>query len=174
MSSFDPVTLKYLSLAVKLEQNTNKFYETAQKKVTDPNMKAVLSALMDHETGHLDSAVKVRDLYAAKQTARARAATALIKVHKPKNPFSGIKQIEKLTKPGADILDVLTEAAALEQKANEFYLEAAEHAQGDFIKAYLRKLAQEELYHKEFIEAQKEAVCNKGYWLGMDHVTLEP
>jgi len=77
MSSFDPVTLKYLSLAVKLEQNTNKFYETARKTVTDPNMKAVLGALMDHETGHLDSAVKVRDLYAAKQTGRARAAAAL-------------------------------------------------------------------------------------------------
>jgi rubrerythrin len=174
MSSFDPVTLKYLTLAVKLEQNTNKFYETAREKVKDPNMKSFLNALMDHETGHLASATKVRDLYAAKQTAQVKAAAAMLKVHRPKNPFSGMKQIDRLTRPGADILDLLEEAAALEQKANEFYLEAAEHAQGDFIKSYLKKLAQEEIYHKEFIEAQKEAIHDNGYWSGIDHVTLEP
>ena len=174
MSSFDPVTLKYLNLAVKLEQNTNKFYKTARDTVTDPNMKSVLDTLMDHETGHLAGVSRVRDLYAAKQTAQVKAAAAMLKVHRPKNPFTGIKQIKQLTKPGADILDVLTEAAALEQKASDFYLEAAEHAEGAFIKAYLTKLAQEEIYHKEFIEAQQEAICNDGYWLGIDHVTLEP
>ncbi len=174
MSSFDPVTLKYLNLAVKLEQNANKFYETARDKVKDPNMKSFLNTLMDNETGHLDSVARVRDLYAAKQTTQVKAAAAMLKVHRPKNPFRGMKQIEKLTKPGADILDIFEEAAALEQKANEFYLEAAEHAQGAFVKAYLRKLSEEEIFHKEFIESQKKAVCNNGYWLGIDHVTLEP
>jgi len=174
MSSFDPATLKYLNLAVKLEQNTNKFYETARDSVKDPHMKSVLRSMMDNETGHLESVTKVRDLYAAKQTTQVKAAAAMLKVHKPKNPFSGMKQIEKLTQPGADILDVFDEAASLEQKANEFYLEAAEYAQGAFIKAYLKKLAQEESLHKKFIEAQKEAICNDGYWLGIDHVTLEP
>ena len=46
MSSFDPVTLKYLTLAVELEKNTNKFYETACDKVTDPDMKSLLASLM--------------------------------------------------------------------------------------------------------------------------------
>ena len=174
MSSFDPATLKYLSLAVKLEQNTNKFYETARDSVKDPNMRSILTSMMDNETGHLKSVTKVRDLYAAKQTTKVKAAAALLKVHKPKNPFSGMKQIDKLLKPGADIVDVFDEAASLEQKANEFYLEAAEHAKGAFIKSYLRKLAEEESLHKKFIEAQKESIRNEGRWLGMDHVTLEP
>ena len=174
MSSFDPVTLKYLNHAVKLEQNTNKFYETARDTIKDPNMKTVLDTLMDHETGHLASVTKVRDLYAAKQTAQVKAAAAMLKVHKPENPFTGMKQVEKLTKPGSDVLDVLTEAASLEQRANEFYLEAAEHAEGAFIKAYLTKLAQEEIYHKQLIEAQKKAIQEDGYWHGIDHVTLEP
>ena len=174
MSSFDPVTLKYLDLAVELERNTNQFYETARGKVKDPNMKRLLNSLTDNETGHLDSVTKVRDLYAAKQTADVKAAAALVKVHKPKNPFRGMKQIERLMRPAADILDVFKEAAALEQKAHEFYLEAAEHAQGTFIKAYLRKLAKEEALHKGFIEAQQQAVCTDGYWLGIEHVKLEP
>jgi rubrerythrin len=174
MRSFDAVTLRYLDLAVELEHNTNKFYETARDKVKDPNMKRLLGSLMDHETGHLASVTKVRDLYVAKQTAEVKEAAAMLKVHKPNNPFTGMKQIEKLTKPGADILDVFTEAAALEQKAHDFYVEAAEHAQGTFIQAYLRKLAEEETYHKKFIEAQRDAVCNEGYWLGVDHVKLEP
>jgi len=174
MSSFDAVTLKYLDLAVELERNTNEFYVTAWEKVKDPNMKRLLSSLTDHETGHLESVAKVRDLYAAKQTAQVKAAAAKLKVHRPKNPFRGMKQIEKLTRPGAEMLDVFKEAAALEQKAHEFYLEAAEYAQGAFIKAYLRKLAKEETYHKNFIEAQQEAVCSGGYWLGIDHVKLEP
>ncbi len=179
MSSFDPVTLRYLNLAVKLEENTEKFYKTARDKVKDLNMKSFLNTLMDRETGHVRSVVKVRDLYAAKQTAQVKAAAAMLTVpvhrpKRPKNPFRGKKQIEKLAKPGADILDLFSEAAALEQKANEFYLEAAEHVQGAFIKAYLTKLAQEEKFHKEFIETQKEAVCSDGYWLGIDHVTLQP
>ena len=174
MSSFDAVTLKYLDLAVELERNTNEFYETAREKVKDPNMKRLLTSLTDYETGHLDSVAKVRDLYAAKQTVEVKAAAASLSVHRPKNPFRGIQQIEKLTRPGADILDVFKEAAALEQKAHEFYVEAAEHAQGAFIKAYLRKLAKEETYHKMFIEAQQKAVCSDGYWLGIDHVELEP
>ncbi len=177
MSSFDPVTLKYLNLAVKLEEKTEEFYKTALEKIKDPNMKSFLNTLMDRETGHVRGVVKVRDLYAAKQTAQVRAAAAMLTVHRPKrpkNPFRGMKQIEKLTKPGADILDLFEEAAALEQKANEFYLEAAEYARGAFIKAYLRKLAQEEIFHKEFIESQKEAVCHNGYWLGINHVTLQP
>jgi len=179
VTSFDPVTLKYLNLAVKLEENTEKFYETAQDKVKDPNMKSFLNTLMDRETGHVRSVIKVRDLYAAKQTAQVKAAAAMLTVpaykpKRPKNPFRGKKQIEKLTMPKADILDIFNEAAALEQKANEFYLEAANHARGAFIKAYLTKLAQEEIFHKEFIESQKEAVCSDGYWLGIEHVTLQP
>jgi len=174
MSAFDPETLKYLDLAVQLEQNTSKFYKTALAKINDPNMKAMLNAVTEHESGHLRSITKVRDLYAAKQTARVKAAAALLKVHKPENPFTGMEQIEKLTEPGADLLALFDEAMALEQKANEFYLEAAEHAQGAFIKTYLRKLAQEETYHKEWLAAQKDAVCNDGYWLGIDHVNLEP
>jgi rubrerythrin len=174
MGSFDAVTLRYLELAVELERNTNKFYETARDEAKDPNMKRLLDSLMDHETGHLGTIARVRDLYAAKQTEEIKAAAAALKVHKPKNPFRGMRQTRKLTKPAADILDLLDRAAEVEQKAHEFYLEAAEHAQGTFIKAYLKKLAKEETYHKKFIESQRQALCNDGYWLGIEHVRLEP
>jgi len=153
MSSLDPVTLKYLNLAVELEQNTNSFYETARDKVKDPDLKSVLNSMMESETGHLESITRVRDLYAAKLTMRVRAVAAMRKVHKPKTPFRDMTQINKLTEPEADLGDIITEAAALEQKAHDFYMEAAEHADGDFIKEYLTKLAEEELLHKEAIES---------------------
>jgi len=174
VSAFDPETLEYLNLAVELERNTNKFYKTALEKIKDPDTKSVLHAVTEHESGHLESIARVRDLYAAKQTDEVKAAAAELEVHKPTNPFTSIEQVEKMTVPGADILDLFEQAIAFEKKANEFYLEAAEHAQGTFIQAYLKKLAKEEIFHMEWLQAQKEAVCTDGHWLSLEHVTLDP
>ncbi len=179
MHSFDPVTLKYLDLSVELEQNAYKFYTTARDEVKDFNMKSLLNALMGNEIDHLETITRVRDLYAAKNTEQVKEAAETFEVHRPNNPFRDMKQVEKLKEPGADILDVFNKAVELEQKASDFYLEAAEHAELDFIKAYFKKLAAEEVFHKEFIESHREAICKDGFWLGinqsrLDHVTLKP
>ena len=166
-------TLKYLNLAVKLEQNSFRFYKTARDKVKDFNMKSLLNSLMGQEVAHLSLVVRVRDLYAVKKTLRAKKEAGMLKIHKPKNPFSGMIQTDPLLKPGADVFLAFKRAVELEQKAYEFYIEAAEHAEGAFIRNFLRKLAKDELNHKQFIESHREAVYNEGYWLGIDHVRLE-
>ena len=61
----------------------------------------------------------------------------------------------------------------MEEKAHNFYMDAAKHSKGEFIKLYLQKLARDEWYHKQFIEQHRESVYNNGYWLGIDHVRIE-
>jgi rubrerythrin len=41
------------------------------------------------------------------------------------------------------------------------------------VKAFLKKLASEEIGHKEFITMHKESIYNDGHWYGWDHVRIE-
>ena len=51
--------------------------------------------------------------------------------------------------------------------------EVANALKAVFVQASGKK-AKEEALHKGFIEAQQKAVCTDGYWLGIEHVKLEP
>ena len=172
-SQEDKETLKYLQLAVKLEQNSLKFYTIARNRVSDFNMKTLLNTLLQNEIDHLAKVTRMKILFQKGKSAALMKEAAGFRPHTPRNPFKDVKQIDKLVRPGADIYDVFKKAVAMEQNAHDFYMEAAEHCKGSFIKTYLRKLAKDELKHKAFIESHRDAIYNDGYWMGIEHVRLE-
>jgi rubrerythrin len=169
----DNETMKYLRLAFDLEKRSLHFYMTARNKTSDFNMKTFLNSLLDLEITHLNSVGRVHRLYTLKKTAEVKREAMKFQVHKPENPFKGLKQWHRLGKQEQGIYEIFNTALQMEEKAYDFYLDAAKHSKGEFIKEYLQKLAKDEWYHKEAIMSQRDMIYNSGYWLGIDHVRLE-
>lgn len=169
----DKETLKYLKMAFELEKKALHFYMDTRNHTTDFNMKTFLNTLLDLEINHFNTVGRVKRLYEQKKTADVKREADKFVVHKPVNPFKGLKQWDKLDKQEHGIYTIFNTALTMESAAYHFYIEAAQHAKGEFIKEFLQKLAKDEWYHKEFISSHKEATYNNGYWLGIDHVRIE-
>lgn len=164
--------LKIIDLAVKLEKQATVFYSKMRNETNDFNMQTFLNALLEKEIDHLASVIEMKRLVRSKKKSQFMKLAKNYKIVKLKNPFNGRKDIAKPKKITITMHDVFKQAVILEEKAHDFYIESSKQVSDKTVKAYLKKLAKEELQHKEFILEHEDAIYNDGYWLGIEHVAL--
>ena len=166
--------LKFIQLAIDTEKRGIKFYTEAKAKIDDYNMTRLMDVLLEQENIHLKFFTEVYKEEKKDGTASAAQAAGKYKPQKPiKNPLFGMEQLDKITKQKSTIYHLFKQAIEFEEMGHDLYIELARKINNKKISDFLKKVAQEELRHRDFIQMHQDAVYNTGYWMGIDHVRLQ-
>jgi len=135
-----------LEKAAAKEEGTYLLYKNAADKMTDLQTKSVLNMFAEEELKHK----QMIENFNAEMLENLKAETVETARH-------GITEFLTDTDEGLgehpDFKDVLVYAAKRERKAYEFYSNMSEHIEDSDLKKLFVWLAQEEIKHKEDIEA---------------------
>ena len=135
-----------LKKAAAKEEGTYLLYKNAADKMTDLQTKSVLNMFAEEELKHK----QMIENFNAEMLENLKAETVETARH-------GITEFLTDTDEGLgehpDFKDVLVYAAKRERKAYEFYSNMSEHIEDSDLKKLFVWLAQEEIKHKEDIEA---------------------
>lgn len=166
--------LKFIQLAIDTEKRGIKFYTQAKSKVDDYNMTRLMDVLLEQEYIHLKYFTSVYNEEKKDGTADAAKIAGSYKAQKSiKNPLFGMEQLDKIIKQKSTIYHLFKQAIEFEEMGHDLYMELAKKIKNKKIKDMLKKIANEELRHKEFIMMHQDAIYDTGHWMGIDHVRLQ-
>jgi len=165
---------RFLKLAQQTEREGVKFYTEVKRRIDDYNMNKFIDVILEQEREHLRIVTEVYNAEKKKGIAEAaKTAEAYHKQRALKTPFEAMKQVESLVKKKTTIYHLFQKAVEFEEGISKIYLDMVPKAKNAKVKAFLRKLADEELRHRDFIHMHQESIYNTGHWFGWDHVRLE-
>ena len=169
-----PEMLKYLQLAIETEKRGIEFYTEAKKLVDDYNMNRLMDVLLEQEHIHLKY---FKELYNAEKKDGLKEAEGVATSYtgQPaiKNPLFGMKQLHDVAKKKSTIYHLFNQAIEFEERGHKLYMDLAAKVKDKKIGEFLKKVAHEELRHRDFIRMHQQAVYDTGYWLGIEHTRLE-
>lgn len=166
--------LRYLKLAMDTEREGVKFYVEVKKRIDDYNMNQLIKIIIEQEREHLRAVTEVYNAEKTKGISEAAEKAAAYKKQKPlETPLSAMKHVDDVVKKKATIHKLFYKAVQFEEGIAKLYSDMADSAKNTKVKAFLKKLASEEIGHKEFIMMHQDSIYNSGHWDGWDHVRLE-
>lgn len=174
MSQQDEHLLEIIRAAIGLELNGEYFYNRAAEATSHPQGKVMFLRLAKQEQSHAEEiGALFASLIGEEEWKRITAEEAA-------NPRTSpvITQMEATVAAHAhsevaDDTQALRLAMELERRAVAFF-EGLENTTTDPVKLeMLRKLAEEERYHYDFLQAQLDSVLNVGIWLDAPEFRLD-
>jgi|YNPNPStandDraft_1061719.scaffolds.fasta_scaffold26198_1 rubrerythrin len=146
MTSLSTRMVTALKTAIRREEKTSLIYEQKAKLATEEKVKAVLTSLAKQETGHarkLEKALERKDISSlgAKKSSASAGSLSL------KN--DDIRKLEAQT----EMARVLAWAIRAEENSFKFYTSLSRISKGLDVAELFSRLAEEELKHKERLEA---------------------
>jgi len=166
--------LRFLKLAMSMEREGVKFYTKVKLQVDDFNMSQLMKVIMDQEREHLRIVTEVYNAEKKDGIEEAAKKAASYKKQKPlETPFSAMKHFDSLVKKKVSIHRLFEKAVEFEEGIAQLYRDIMQSTKNPKVKSLLKKLAEEEDQHKEFIQMHGESIYNDGHWYGWDHVRLQ-
>ncbi len=159
--------LSMIEKAMEAEKQAHEFYSQAAQKVTNPSGKKMLTELAEFELSHYRNLKSLFESLKEEGKWIAYSGTT----------FSGDVGEKKSAEPPPEAAkqEVSQEASAIlqqaisdEEKAQEYYREAAEKVNDPLGKQMFEKLAEEEKLHARILQDQLYSMTNKGVWLWGD------
>ncbi|CAK0766217.1 Rubrerythrin domain-containing protein [Gammaproteobacteria bacterium] len=174
MSQIDEHLVELVRSAIGLELNGEYFYRRAAEATAHPKGKAMFLQLAEHEQGHIG---EIGALFASLIGDSEWERITAEEIANPRmSPV--ISQLEAAVRARghtevADDTQALRLAMELERRAVTFF-EGLENSTKDLIQQeMIRKLADEERYHYDFLQAQLDSVLNVGIWLDAPEFRLD-
>jgi rubrerythrin len=174
MSQKDEHLIELVRSAIGLELNGEYFYKRAAEATSHPQGKIMFLRLAEQEQGHVEEiGALFASLIGEEEWKRITAEEAASPRTSPV-----IEQLEaavaaRAHSEVADDTQALRLAMELERRAVAFF-EGLENTTTDPVKLeMLRKLAEEERYHYDFLQAQLDSVLNVGIWLDAPEFRLD-
>jgi rubrerythrin len=159
--------LSMIAKAMEAEKRAHEFYSQAAQKVTNPSGMKMLTELAEFELSHYRNLKSLFESLKGEGKWIAYGGTT----------FSGDMGQKKSAEPSPEAHkeEVSQEASAIlqqairdEEKAHEYYREAAEKVTEPLGKQMFEKLAEEEKLHARILQDQLYSMTNKGVWLWGD------
>jgi len=157
--------LDALSLAMTAEKKAAEFYRSAAEKATSPRGKNMLEQLAKFETAHYQALDELRR--SLEGGGRAKAAYAGTEFEPVPTELTGAAASKETNLNG--VYDVLKLAIDAESGAHDRYEELAEQAEDDELRAFFKKLAEEETLHRRILSDEFYQLNNSGgQWVWME------
>jgi rubrerythrin len=160
--------IKAIKTGIDTEIKGLKFYESALKKVQNPNSQGLLSFLIREEKRHLALFKEIEKKIVKGKSQEANDEVLKFEHHSYQSPIFTKEALKKIKDKRSDILTIFDTAKEIERKGIEMYTDFAEQADELAVKALFLKLAEEEEEHERLISMHSEALYNSRYWDGMD------
>lgn len=165
---------KFLKLAMNTEREGIKFYQEIKKTIDDYNMNRFMDVIMEQEKEHLRIVTEVYNAEKKRGIEDAAQKAAGYSKQKPlRTPLDTMKYLQDMVKKKTTIYGLFQKAVEFEQDVSRLYADMAAKTKNAKVKAFLKKLADEELVHKDFLIMHQDSIYNTGHWFGWDHVRLE-
>jgi rubrerythrin len=144
--------------AVKMEEDTERFYRDLAVKTSDEGLKNILNMLADDELKHKDI------LNGMRKNSSVKMKDSEI-LSKSKNIFVELQdQYKDFTAVGEEI-ELYQKAKDIEKKSMELYQEKAKEETDEAIKKILLKIADEEHRHYHLIDNIVELLLRPKQWV---------
>ena len=166
--------LRFLKLAMSTERQGLKFYMKAKSQTDDYNMKRFLDVIIPQEKEHLRIVTEVYNAEKKKGIEEAAKKAQSYRKQAPlKTPLNAMKHLDEVVKKKTTIYNLFKKAVDFEEGISQLYVDMMKKAKNAKVRNFLKKLADEELMHKDFIMMHQESIYNTGHWFGWEHVRLE-
>ncbi|MBW2964254.1 ferritin family protein [Candidatus Woesearchaeota archaeon] len=166
--------LRFLKLAMDTERQGLKFYSDVKRRIDDYNMNKFMDVIMEQEKEHLRIVTEIYNAEKKSGIEDAAQKAAGYKKQKPlRTPLDTMKHLQDIVKKKTTIYDLFQKAVEFEQDISRLYADMAAKTKNAKVKAFLKKLSDEELMHKDFLMMHQDSIYNTGHWFGWDHVRLE-
>lgn len=166
--------LRFLKLAMQTEKEGIKFYSQVKRMVDDYNMNRLMDIIMEQEKEHLRIVSEIYKAEKKKGIEEAAKKAAGYKKQKPlKTPLKTMKHLGDIVKKKSTIYDLFRKAVEFEENISKLYTDMKKNTRNAKVKAFLKKLSDEELKHRDFIRLHQDSIYNTGHWFGWEHVRLE-
>ncbi len=166
--------LRFLKLAMQTEKEGIKFYGQVKRRIDDYNMNRLMEVIMEQEREHLRI---VREVYDAEKKAgieeAAKKAESYERQKPLKTPLDAMKHLDAMVKKKTTIYSLFQKAIEFEENISKLYSDMRQSTKNTKVKAFLKKLADEELKHRDFIQMHQDSIYNSGHWFGWEHVRLQ-
>lgn len=153
--------------SIDLEISGKRFYEHAAEVTENEQGKKMFENLAKAEDGHMESAGRIFTQMLGNEDWREIAEQEAEKA-----PSSGIVDELKSAIDGwignkkkADDIEALRMAMELERRAIKFFENLAAKSDDPKVHELAEKLADEERFHYDMLQAQHDNIMNVGFWL---------
>lgn len=167
MGQINEQMVELLRNAFDLEANSKRFYTYASDVTNNPSGKRMFLKLAADEDGHMEAFEEIITAITGnadwKEVVEEQGRTL---------PPSGIVESFKASvetwignKKSADDTSALRMAMELERRAIKLFEGMARDAQDPQVKELAERLAEEERYHYDLLQAQHDNILNVGIWM---------
>lgn len=166
MSHLDDHIVELIRETVDLEMNAKRFYEHAAEVTHNETGKKMFKRLAKEEVGHLKDVGEIFTLV----TGTDDWKDILKEETKNHTPSKLVKEFEEAvhewgSENRADETEALRIAMDLERRAIQFFEGLAKKWDDPKSRQLAMKLADEEKFHYDLLQAQHDSVMNVGIWL---------
>ncbi|KPL03211.1 MAG: hypothetical protein AMJ90_03610 [candidate division Zixibacteria bacterium SM23_73_2] len=170
MNNMDSQIAQVIREAIKLELGGRAFFDHAVEMTDSELGKKTFRKLAKDEMDHLNTFGKLfSELIGGEewkrwvQEEKQKDKSSLIEEMKPR--------LEKKEKAGE--LEAISIGMELERKAIEFFENSAKETKDQKAKEIFNRIADEERFHYDLLQAQYDSVNNSGFWLDVAEFKMD-
>lgn len=169
MGEISPDVIEAIKLAIRIEKVGKQYYEEAARKTANELGKKMFESLAKDELVHLETFEKMFGTIAGKEEWRELAKGS------PKVGKVPIFEEEASEKSKADTndIDALRVALDNERDSIELYKKASEEIKDSLARKIFNKIREEEEYHYDLLQAQKDHLTKSGFWFDVGEFRMD-
>jgi rubrerythrin len=169
MGEISPDMMEAIKMAIQIEKDGKKYYEEAASKTNNELGKKMFESLAKDEMVHLETFQKMFDTIAGKEEWR-ELAEGSPKVGKV--PIFD-EEVSEKSKPDTNDIDALRVALDNERDSIELYKKASEEIKDSLARKIFTKIREEEEYHYDLLQAQKDHLTKSGFWFDVGEFQMD-
>jgi len=170
MSDINSQIAEVIREAIKLELSGRAFFVHAEEMTDSELGKKTFRRLAKDEIDHLNT---FGELFS--QLIGGEEWKRWVQEEKMKGESSIIEELKPRLEKGekAGELEAISIGMELERKAIDFFEKAAEATEDPKAKEILNRIADEERFHYDLLQAQYDSVNNSGFWLDVAEFKMD-
>lgn len=170
MDKISPIAVESMKMAIQMEKDGRVFYEKEAEKTENELGKKMFETLAKDEITHLQTFQKMFDTITGKD-----GWQEIVEQYSPKTGKIPIfeEEIEKKADVNPGELDALRIAMDNERKSIDYYNKVVEETEEPLAKEIFTKIIEEEKYHYDLLQAQRDYLSKSGVWFDVAEFRMD-
>lgn len=169
MTQLSQDVVEAIKMALQIEKEGQHFYEDAAQRTENELGKKMFESLANDEMIHVETFQKMFDTITGTEEWR-KLAEVTPKVGKVP-VFEGT--VEKRGNINQSDLEALRIALERERKSIDLYSKTAEAARDSLAKKIFDRIKEEEKYHYDLLQAQRDYLTKSGFWFDVSEFRMD-
>ncbi len=170
MDKISSIVLDAMKMAIQMEKDGHAFYEDAARKTDNELGKKMFETLAKDEIEHRNTFQKMFDAITGTGDWQKIAQQYSPRIGKVPI-FEG--ELQKKADINLTELDALRTAMGNERKSIDYYNKIVEQTEDPFAREIFTKIREEEEYHYDLLQAQKDSLSKSGFWFDVAEFRMD-